>query len=56
MSKFYEKYWSDNKNEYLSDFNLKWPKLKKFIPLERGVVIVDFGCGNGRVIQEMKKN
>jgi len=55
MSKFYEKYWSDNKNEYLSDFNLKWPKLKKFIPLERGVVIVDFGCGNGRVIQEMKK-
>ena len=55
MSKFYEKYWSDNKNEYLSDFNLKWPKLKKFISLERGAVIVDFGCGNGRVIQEMKK-
>ena len=55
MSKFYEKYWSDNKNGYLSDFDLKWPKLKKFISLERGAVIVDFGCGNGRVIQEMKK-
>lgn len=43
MSKFYENYWSDNKNSHLSDFNLKWPKLKKFIPLEKEVVIVDFG-------------
>ena len=55
MPKFYENYWSDNKNSHLGDFNLKWPKLNKFIPLEKGVVIVDFGCGNGKIIQEMKK-
>lgn len=55
MPKFYEKYWLDNKDGYLSDFNLKWPKLKKFIPLEKEIVIVDFGCGNGQIIQEMKK-
>lgn len=55
MPKFYEKYWSDNKDNHLSDFNLKWPKLKKFIPIEKGIVIVDFGCGNGQIIQEMKK-
>lgn len=54
MSKFYENYWLD-KNGHLSDFNLKWPKLKKFIPLEKEVVIVDFGCGNGQIIREMKK-
>ena len=55
MLKFYEKYWLDNKNSCLSDFNLKWPKLKKFIPLKKEIVIVDFGCGNGQIIQEIKK-
>lgn len=51
---FYEKYWI---REYgcLSDFNLKWPKLKKFISLDKKMIIVDFGCGNGKIIQEMKK-
>ena len=53
MSKFYEKYWSEA-GGYLNDFNLKWPKLKKFIPQEKGIVIVDFGCGNGQIIKEMK--
>lgn len=55
MSKFYENYWSNNKNSYLGDFGLKWPKLKKFIPLGKGIAIIDFGCGNGLIIQEMKK-
>ncbi len=55
MSKFYEKYWLNNKDSRLGDFNLKWPKLKKCIPLEKGMAIVDFGCGNGQIIQEMKK-
>jgi len=50
MSKFYEKYWSEA-GGYLNDFNLKWPKLKKFIPQEKGIVIVDFGCGNGQIIK-----
>ncbi len=49
---FYEKYWS-GASEKRSDFNIKWPKLKKFIPLEKNVVILDFGCGNGAILKEM---
>ncbi len=30
MPKFYEKYWEGQDN-YLSDFEIKWLKLKKFI-------------------------
>ncbi|MDP3015294.1 MAG: class I SAM-dependent methyltransferase [bacterium] len=50
---FYENYW-EGQNDYLSDFSLKWPKLKKFIPLG-GSMIVDFGCGNGKILGEIKK-
>jgi len=53
MSKFYENYWN-NKEGHLSDFKIKWPKIKKFIPLEKWLVIADFGCGNGQIIKEMK--
>lgn len=51
---FYENYWQSEPN-YLSDFHLKWPKLKKFIPLQAGVSIVDFGCGNGKILSEIYK-
>jgi len=53
INQFYENYWSD-KQGHLSDFKIKWPKLKKFISLEKEIVIVDFGCGNGQVIKEIK--
>ncbi len=52
--KFYERYWK-NQKDYLSDFSLKWPKLREFIPLENNIVIVDFGCGNGKILEEIKK-
>ena len=51
---FYENYWK-GQNDYLSDFSLKWPKLSKFIPLENNIMIVDFGCGNGKILSEIKK-
>lgn len=54
MSNFYEKYWKD-KNDFLSDFKLKWPILSFFIPKKEGVAIVDFGCGNGEILREIKK-
>lgn len=50
---FYENYWQGAK-DYSPDFALKWPKLKRFIPIKRDVVIVDFGCGNGQIIKEME--
>lgn len=51
---FYENYWEEQ-NDYLSDFQLKWPKLRKFIPLENNITIIDFGCGNGKILGEIKK-
>lgn len=51
---FYENYW-DGQSDYLSDFGLKWPKLKKFIPLDNNITIVDFGCGNGKILEEIRK-
>jgi len=53
MSKFYENYWSGD-NDQLSDFNIKWPVLKKFIPKEEGKTILDFGCGKAAVLKEME--
>jgi len=49
--KFYEKYWM-NSDGHLSDFDLKWPILKKYIPINEQT-IVDFGCGKGAIIREM---
>lgn len=51
---FYENYWK-GQDDYLSDFTLKWPKLRKFIPIENNIIIVDFGCGNGKILSEIKK-
>ncbi|MEK7624463.1 MAG: class I SAM-dependent methyltransferase [Patescibacteria group bacterium] len=50
---FYERYWAE-RNDYLDDFAIKWPKLKPYIPKEKGVVILDFGCGNGRILKTIK--
>lgn len=50
--KFYENYWLQKK-ERLSDFDIKWPKLKKLIPLDDNLIILDFGCGHGLILKEM---
>lgn len=54
MEKFYERYWKE-KEGHLSDFNLKWPIISSHIPTREDVVILDFGCGKGEIIKEMKK-
>lgn len=51
---FYENYWK-GQSDYLSDFAFKWPKLEKFIPRDSNITIVDFGCGNGKILGEIKK-
>lgn len=51
---FYERYWG-RASGHLGDFALKWPKLERFIPRDAGIAILDFGCGNGALIGEMKK-
>ena len=54
MQKFYERYWLCNEDE-LSDFGLKWPKLAPLIPRERGITVLDFGCGKGHVLGEIRR-
>jgi len=55
---FYENYWSNKiKNRALNNdderhFNLKWPKLKKYLPKQG--TIVDFGCGDGEILKKMQ--
>ncbi|MDP3988039.1 MAG: class I SAM-dependent methyltransferase [Candidatus Levybacteria bacterium] len=53
MKKFYERYWKNQKT--LSDFYYKLPVVKKFIPKEKGVRVLDFGCGKGAVLAEILK-
>ncbi len=52
---FYERYWSLRKGRKLCDFDYKWPKLSLFIPSDEDMTILDFGCGDGEIIGEMKK-
>lgn len=54
MEKFYERYWGE-REDHLDDFPLKWPKLEPRIPREKGIVILDFGCGAGHLIEEMHR-
>lgn len=55
MTEFYEKYWEENTTHQRGDFDLKWPKLKNHIPREGNVAILDFGCGAGHILSEIKK-
>lgn len=50
----YERYWEQNQGEALTDFPTKWPKLAAYIPKGSRNVIVDFGCGSGALIREMR--
>lgn len=54
MSKaFYERYWKSQ--DVLSDFPYKWPVVKKLLPPNAGVKLLDFGCGNGHLLREVVK-
>lgn len=51
--KFYERYWKGTPVG-LGDFAYKWPILKTFIPRKR-CVILDYGCGKGKILTEIRK-
>src|SRR5579872_4080483 len=53
MKQYYERYW--NHDEQLEDFYYKWPSIKKFIPVENNIKLLDYGCGKGKIIKEILK-
>src|SRR6185369_7057776 len=51
MLPFYERYWIHQ--EVLEDFSYKWPVIKKVIPVNKKIRILDFGCGKGKIFGEL---
>lgn len=52
---FYDKYWQHRNGCPVGNFDLKWPYLARFIPREKNIAILDYGCGRGEAIYEMQK-
>lgn len=55
MSKYYNLYWKNPKNEHLSDFPYKLPVVKRIAPKTPNLTIMDFGCGSGNMLSEIMK-
>lgn len=54
MSDLYDEYWS--KSELRGDDSFKWPHIKRLLPKNEKIKILDFGCGDGILIKYMKRN
>lgn len=57
MKRYYEWYWKCywKGKGILSDFDYKWPQIKKYIPTEDNITLLDFGCGKGIILKEALK-
>src|SRR3972149_1558067 len=53
MAQFYENYWKEKKGDTLDDFSYKWPVVKNILPNEKGLVVLDYGCGAGKIFQKI---
>lgn len=51
MKSFYERYWEDR--EALEDTVYKWSVIKKYIPQDPKIVILDYGCGKGVITEKV---
>ena len=52
---YYERYWLARKAPELNDFRFKWPVLKSYMPSGATGTILDYGCGKGKVLLEIRK-
>jgi ubiquinone/menaquinone biosynthesis C-methylase UbiE len=61
VNKFYNLYWArrlegEKRGDVFNErrhFRLKFAKINQYIPKDKGTIIVDFGCGDGKAINEM---
>lgn len=51
ISRYWEKYWE--KKDSPQDYSYKAALIKKLVPLEKNLRILDFGCGKGIITQDM---
>lgn len=51
MKSFYERYWE--KKETPKDYAYKADLIKKLVPLEKNLRVLDFGCGKGIIMHDM---
>lgn len=54
MKKIYDKWWSEGAQAEGHDFKWKWPVIRTTLP-PKNSTILDFGCGEGRYIEEFLK-
>jgi len=54
MKKIYDLWWKEGGLAEGHDFKWKWPKIKNVLP-SKNSTILDFGCGEGRYIEEFLK-
>jgi len=54
MKKFHDKWWKEGALHEGHDFQWKWPIIKRTLPA-KNKTILDFGCGEGRYIEEILK-
>jgi len=54
MKKFHDKWWKEGALHEGHDFKWKWPVIKRSLP-SKNSTILDFGCGEGRYIEEFLK-
>ncbi|MDO8504643.1 MAG: class I SAM-dependent methyltransferase [Candidatus Liptonbacteria bacterium] len=52
MSDFYERYWQNSGAGAFPDLDIKWEKLRKYLPKE-ACSVLDFGCGAGLVLKKI---
>ncbi len=51
MKSFYERYWE--KTDSLNDYSYKVKLIKKLVPKESNLEVLDFGCGKGAFIKDI---
>lgn len=51
MKKFHDKWWKEGALHEGHDFKWKWPVIKNALPIKNSTIL-DYGCGDGRYIEE----